>query len=85
MITPSLSPVPLALLLNVFKERRGQSLMNYFIRLKVQKACQLLDQTRLPMVEIAAQLGYEDPYYFSRLFKKIQGCSPAHYREMVKG
>ncbi|MEL7500586.1 MAG: AraC family transcriptional regulator [Planctomycetota bacterium] len=69
----------------LFKERTGQAPMNYFIQLKVQKACELLDQTQLPVVEVAAQLGYEDPYYFSRLFKKIQGCSPMIYRNMVKG
>lgn len=68
----------------LFKQRTGQSPQNYFIQLKVQKACQLLDDTDMSILEISAQLGYEDPYYFSRLFKKIQGQSPAHYRKMIK-
>ncbi|QEG23410.1 AraC family transcriptional regulator [Mariniblastus fucicola] len=69
----------------LFKLRTGQSPQNYFIQLKVQKACQLLDDTDMSILEISAQLGYEDPYYFSRLFKKIQGHSPANYRKMIKG
>lgn len=69
----------------LFKQRTGQSPQNYFIQLKVEKACQLLDQTDMSIIEIAAQVGYDDPYYFSRLFKKIQGQSPAYYRKMIKG
>jgi AraC-like DNA-binding protein len=69
----------------LFKQRTGQAPMNYFLQLKVRKACELLDHTRLNVKEIALELGYDDPYYFSRLFKKIQGCSPAVYRTLTKG
>jgi AraC-like DNA-binding protein len=69
----------------LFKQRIGQAPMNYFLQLKVRKACELLDGTRLNVKEIAQELGYDDPYYFSRLFKKIQGCAPAVYRALTKG
>lgn len=69
----------------LFKERTGQSAMAYFAQLKVRKACELLDETTMSVKEIAGELGYQDPYYFSRLFKKIQGCAPTAYREAVKG
>ena len=69
----------------LFKNRTSQSPMAYFIQLKIRKACALLDQTDLSVKEIAEKLGYEDPYYFSRLFKKVQGCPPSAYRETVKG
>ena len=69
----------------VFKEKTGQSPLNYFIQLKVSKACQLLDQTDLSVRQIAKELGYDDPYYFSRLFKKIQGVAPAFYRKTTQG
>jgi len=69
----------------LFKYRTGQSPMACFIQLKIRKACELLDQSNQSVLSIAKQLGYDDPYYFSRLFKKIQGCSPSHYRASIKG
>lgn len=64
----------------LFRERTDQSPMAYFIQLKIRKACDLLYQTDLTIREIGEQLGYSDPYYFSRIFKKIQGIAPAKYR-----
>lgn len=69
----------------IFKEKTNQSPMAWFIQLKIQKACELLDRTELSIRDIAARLGYEDPYYFSRIFKKVQGRSPARYRQSLKG
>lgn len=65
----------------LFKARISQSPMAYFTQLKMRKACELLDQTNLTIKEIADMLGYDDPYYFSRLFKKVQGDSPSQYRQ----
>ncbi|MGE9290587.1 MAG: helix-turn-helix domain-containing protein [Puniceicoccales bacterium] len=44
-------------------------------------ACELLTFTDLPVQEIAARVGLENPYYFSRLFKKRLGKSPSDYRK----
>lgn len=68
----------------LFKQRTSQSPMAYFIQLKVIKACVLLSQTGQSVRDIARELGYDDPYYFSRLFKKVQGCSPTAYRESIR-
>ncbi|MBN1676821.1 MAG: AraC family transcriptional regulator [Kiritimatiellae bacterium] len=64
-----------------FKARTGHSPIDYFIRLKMQRAAELILTTRLKMNRIAAQLGYEDPYYFSRVFRKVMGSAPTQYRE----
>lgn len=65
----------------IFKQRTRHSPMDYFIHLKVQHACQLLDLTTLRILEVSKEIGYDDPFYFSRMFKKIMGTSPAKYRK----
>lgn len=65
----------------LFKNNTGFSPIEYFNQLKVQKACQYLLFTQLRIKEIAAQLGMEDPYYFSRMFSRVMGVSPNQYRE----
>lgn len=72
-------------LLRLFKEQTGFSPIDYFIHLKIQRACNLLDTTNFSIKEIAAQIGYADPFYFSRIFKKIVALSPARYRSIKKG
>jgi YesN/AraC family two-component response regulator len=65
----------------LFKQKTGRSPLEYFIRLKIQYTCQLLDQSTLKIKEIASRVGYDDPYYFSRIFKKMMGTSPNEYRQ----
>ena len=77
-----LSPTRYSLL---FREQTGSSPVDHHIRLRMQAACHYLDTTALSIKEAAAKLGYDDPYYFSRLFQKILGCSPLAYRRSVKG
>ena len=64
-----------------FKKNAGFSLIEYFIQLKIQRACQYLQFTDLRINEIALKLGIEDPYYFSRMFTKVIGMSPGKYRK----
>lgn len=64
----------------LFKSKTGSSPLEYFIQMKIHYACQLLDQSTLRINEISTRIGYEDPYYFSRLFSKIMGVSPNKYR-----
>ena len=72
-------------LTEVFKEKTGYSPIDFFIRLKIQKACSYLDLTELIISDISSKLGYSDQYYFSRIFKKIMGMSPVNYRKIKKG
>jgi AraC-like DNA-binding protein len=54
--------------------------MEYFNRLRIQRACELLNNTALSVQEIGQTVGFSDPYYFSRAFKRIIGASPNQYR-----
>jgi len=64
----------------LFRQHTGFAPMDYFIHLKIQRACRFLTLTPLNVKVIAGRIGYEDPYYFSRLFRKVMGMSPANYR-----
>jgi AraC-like DNA-binding protein len=69
----------------LFKQYAGYAPIDYLIRLRMHWACQLLDTTNLPVKHIAASLGYDDPLYFSRVFKAVNEASPSEYRLMRKG
>jgi AraC-like DNA-binding protein len=64
-----------------FKQLTGHSPIQYFIHLKMQYACQLLDSSIDSIKQIAAKVGFDDPYYFSRQFKQVIGISPSQYRQ----
>ncbi|WP_281388075.1 helix-turn-helix domain-containing protein [Puniceicoccus vermicola] len=66
---------------HLFKQNLGESPLHYLIRKRLDVACELLTFTDLPVQEIAAQVGLENPYYFSRLFKKRLGKTPSEYRQ----
>ncbi len=63
-----------------YKELTGYSPIQHFIHLKMQSACYQLDISDKSVQEVAAELGYDDAYYFSRLFSKVLGISPSQYR-----
>jgi AraC-like DNA-binding protein len=64
----------------LFKRFTGSPPIDYFIRLRMQRACRLLDLGLLPVKDVAAAVGYEDPFYFSRVFKSVLRIAPSHYR-----
>ncbi|TNJ45846.1 AraC family transcriptional regulator [Tamlana fucoidanivorans] len=65
----------------LFKKRTLHTPIEHFIFLKMQRACYLLDYSSLKVYEIAASVGYEDTYYFTRVFKKVMGVSPTSFRK----
>ena len=64
----------------LFKQKIGYSPLNYFILLKIKKACEFLDTTDMKINQICVKLGFEDQYYFSRQFSNVMGMSPQAYR-----
>jgi len=64
----------------LFKRCVGSAPIDYFIRMRIQRAGRLLCDTNLSVKEVAARLGYDDPFYFSRIFKSVNGLAPSDYR-----
>ncbi len=67
----------------LFKKETNYSPLSYFSHLKIVKACEFLDYTRAKIKEVSFLLGYADPYYFTKDFKKKMGMSPRQYRNRV--
>jgi len=65
----------------IFKTHTKRSPLEFFTHLKIQQACKYLRLTNMYIYEISVLLGYEDQFYFSRIFKKIMGVSPKEYRK----
>lgn len=68
-----------------YKQLTGRPPIQHFIHLKMERACYLLDVTGKRVSQVANMLGYDDVYYFSRLFRKVVGVSPSQYRALRHG
>lgn len=68
-------------LANSFKKLIGESPQEYLIRIRMEKAEELLKQTKDSIAAVAGTVGYDDPMTFSRVFKRERGVSPKEYRE----
>lgn len=65
---------------SVFKKYAGTTIVKYIHQLRVQRAKHLLLSTDLSVGEIAEEVGFQDAFYFSRVFKRIENISPQQYR-----
>jgi two-component system, response regulator YesN len=64
----------------IFKENKKQNFINYLTELRINEAMRLLKETDASMKEISSKIGYRDPNYFTRVFKRVVNCSPSDYR-----
>jgi AraC-like DNA-binding protein len=64
----------------IFKRCTGSTPIDYFIKLRMERARALLATTSCSVKEIAGVLGYDDPLYFSRVFKSVNKTTPTQYR-----
>jgi AraC-like DNA-binding protein len=67
----------------LFKQRMGCPPMDYFTRMRMRRACELFDSTAASVKEVAAMMGYDDPFYFSRVFKSVSALPPVQYRNLA--
>ena len=66
----------------IFKQSLNISPIKYINFLKLEKAKNMLISSNYTVAEVAQSVGFEDPYYFSKLFKKEIGISPSSYRKI---
>jgi transcriptional regulator GlxA family with amidase domain len=67
-----------------FKQATGSTLIEYVQRLRVEEAKRLLETTMRPADDIGAEVGYEEPAFFRKLFKRLSGLTPGEYRRLFQ-
>lgn len=67
----------------LFKKEQEVNFVNYVMERRIELAKELLANTDMPILNIALELSYNEPNYFSKVFKKIVGQTPTEYREMM--
>lgn len=70
-------------LMRIFRKATGQAPIDYLIRLRIQRAMELLRNSELSITDIALKAGFSDSNYFSRQFNKQIGKSPSAYRQQL--
>ncbi len=71
-------------LYRAFLQDFGVSPHNYLQKYRINEACSLLHNPSYSIAEIAGSVGFNDPLYFSRVFKSIKGCTPTEYQKSKK-
>lgn len=69
---------------HVLTAKKGISFRELVTEIRIRHACRSLQETALPISEIADQAGFKNPNYFSRVFKEKMGCTPRAYRDQKK-
>jgi len=68
----------------LFRKQTGYAPIDFLIRQRIRVACRLLDTSTEGVAQIASEVGFADPYYFSRSFRRVMGIPPIEYRRRVK-
>ncbi len=69
----------------LFRRATGGGVLAHHTALRMARARQLLDRSSLSVQDVAREVGYDDPFYFSRQFRRLHAISPQQYREAHKG
>ena len=68
---------------DLFKVETGITFTEYLTNIRIEAAKELMKDPKVKMYEIGFMVGYEEPAYFSRVFRKMVGIPPTQYREKV--
>ncbi|MDR1419133.1 MAG: AraC family transcriptional regulator [Treponema sp.] len=68
----------------IFKTSTSMTPYQYYIQIKIHKAEEFLEKEDITVKEVALRLGFEDQYYFSRLFKRKTGIAPSRWKEYLR-
>lgn len=68
----------------VFSQNTGRSFISYLTSLRIERAKELLAQSDQKLSAIAMEVGYNEPNYFSHVFKKTEGVTPKEYRNLYQ-
>lgn len=69
---------------HLFKDSEGMSIGEYIRDIRIARAKELLESSGLSVIEVGLEVGYSDPAYFSKIFRKETGLSPSQYRRKIK-
>lgn len=69
----------------IFREETGMGFSRYLLELRMEKALCLLQDPTLKIYEVCASVGYQDPSYFTKCFKKSYGMTPLEYQKYYAG
>lgn len=68
----------------IFKQETSMTFLEYLTKIRMEKACNMLQNTDIKVFQVAQLVGYHDAKYFSQVFRKIMGCKPSDFREQKK-
>ncbi|MBE5811905.1 MAG: response regulator [Clostridiales bacterium] len=69
----------------IFSQTLGRSFINYLTAMRIERAKELLTTTNMKLSTIAMEIGYNEPNYFSHVFRKLEGTTPKEYRIRTQG
>ncbi len=67
----------------IFKQETGQSFISYLNNLRIVYSCYLLENSEDTVFDISEKSGFNDYFYFAKVFKKIKGETPTNYRKKI--
>jgi AraC-like DNA-binding protein len=71
-------------LCRLFRRELSTSVMDYLMEIRIDRAKRLLEQTPLPVLEVGKMVGLPDASHFGKVFRRLTGLSPAHYRRQFR-